>query len=364
MKPDVESVASGVPALVTSPESMALLPSAYARLLVDFLQSRQEHEPRLDRLAVQLPRARWLELLAEVAVQLGEPELPVRIGAALQVRHLGIAGQVLLSCDTLGEAAEQFCRYCRLVDDMGYTRIRRGEHTGEASFYWGADGAEVPPSAMEQIWAGAMLGLSRWLTGRSDLVCDFDFRQPPPAGRAAFEHLLGTRLRFGQQATRAVFPAWVMDLPVATHFPEMRPIVAAQAEVSLRALERQDDALHNRDCAAAQVLVRRVGELIAEYLARGAATVELIAPQLALSPRTLNRRLAEAGTSFRALGETVRCQRAKQLLVNPDVSLAEISFMLGYQEQSAFQRAFKRWTGLTPGEFRAGCLRPRDQMSQ
>jgi AraC-like DNA-binding protein len=356
MKPGVEPAASPLPSPSASPESLALLPSAYARLLVDFLQSRQGREPRLDRLAVQLPRARWLELLAEVAAQLREPELPVRIGAALQVRHLGIAGQVLLSCATLGEAAEQFCRYCRLIDDMGYTRIRRGEHAGEASFHWGVDGAEVPPPAMEQIWAGAMLGLSRWLTGRSDLVCDFEFHQPPPAELAPFERLLGARLRFGRPATRAVFPAWVTDLPVATHFPEMRSIVAAQAEASLRALEGKD---HGCDCDAAQALARRVGELIAEYLARGAATVELIAPQLALSPRTLNRRLAEAGTSFRALGEAVRRQRAEHLLADPAVSLAEISFMLGYQEQSTFQRAFKRWSGLTPGEFRAACQRPR-----
>lgn len=334
--------------------SLALLPSAYARLLADFLQSRLGREPQLARLAVQLPRERWLELLAEVAAQLREPELPVRIGEALRVRHLGIAGQVLLSCDTLGEAAEQFCRYCRLVDDMGYTRIRRGGNTGEASFHWGAGGAEVPPPAMEQIWAGAMLGLSRWLTGRNDLVCDFDFHQLPPADPAPFERLLGARLRFGRQATRAVFPAWVMDLPVATHFPEMRPFVEAQAEASLQALERKEDAVHGLAHDAAQELVRRVSELIAEYLARGTATVELIAPQLALSTRTLNRRLARAGTSFRALGETVRRQRAEQLLANPAVSLAEISFMLGYQEQSAFQRAFKRWTGLTPGEFRAG----------
>ncbi|SMB21955.1 putative transcriptional regulator [Sterolibacterium denitrificans] len=358
MKSGIDPLASPSSSFSSSPESLALLPSAYARLLVDFLQSRQgREEPQLARLAVQLPRVRWLELLAEVAAQLREPELPVRIGAALQVRHLGIAGQVLLSCDTLGEAAEQFCRYCRLVDDMGYTRIRRGEHTGEASFHWGAGGAEVPPPAMEQIWAGAMLGLSRWLTGRSDLVCDFDFHQPPPAAAdlAPFERLLGGRLRFGRPATRAIFPAWVMDLPVATHFPEMRPIVEAQAEASLRALERKDDASHD----PAQALVRRTRELIAEYLARGTATAELIAPQLALSTRTLNRRLAEAGTSFRALGETVRRQRAEHLLANPAVSLAEISFMLGYQEQSTFQRAFKRWTGLTPGEFRADCLRLR-----
>lgn len=350
MKPAGAPLATALPALSSAtPESLALLPSAYARLLIDFLQSRLGHEPRLARLAVQLPRVRWLELLAEVAAQLHEPELPVRIGAALQVRHLGIAGQVLLSCDTLGEAAENFCRYCRLVDDMGYTTIRRDAHSGTARFHWGERGAEVPPPAMEQIWAGAMLGLSQWLTGRSDIAGEFHFHQARPAELAPFEQLLGTRLHFDCQETRAVFPAWMMALPVATHFPQMRPIVEAQAEASLRALEQEINQAHD----ASGELVRRVGSLIADALAKGTASIGLIAPQLALSTRTLNRRLAEAGTSFRALCETVRRTRAQALLRNDTLALAEISFLLGYQEQSTFQRAFKRWTGMTPGEFRA-----------
>ena len=332
------------------PDHTGMLPSAYSRLLVDYLQSRSAALPQLTELMAAVPRGpaartRWFDLLTEMAVRLDEPELPIKIGAALQVRHLGIAGQVLLSCDTLGEAAEQFCRYCRLVDDMGYTRIHRRASTGEATFHWGHGGTEVPPPAMEQIWAGAMLGLSQWLTGRTDIAGEFHFHHPRPADIAGYERMLGPRLRFGRSETRAVFPAWTMELPVATHVPEMRPIVEAQAEASLRALERDHHPVPE--------LVQRVSALIADALAKGAATAEQISPQLALSTRTLNRRLAESGTSFRALCEAVRRTRAENLLLNHAASLAEISFMLGYQEQSTFQRAFKRWTGMTPGEFRA-----------
>ncbi len=335
-----------------TPDPLGMVPSAFARLLVDYLQSRSAALPELAELMAEVPRGptartRWFNLLSEIAERLNEPDLPLKIGAALQVRHLGIAGQVLLSCDTLGEAAEHFCRYCRLVDDTGYTRIHRRARTGEATFHWGAGGTEasVPPPAMEQIWAGAMLGLSQWLTGRADIAGEFHFHHPRPDDIAGYERMLGPRLHFSRQETRAVFPSWTMELPVATHVPEMRPIVEAQAEASLRALERETDRTHDLAC--------RVSELIAHELARGMASVESIAPQLALSSRTLNRRLADAGTSFRALCESVRRTRAENLLCDDTVSLAEISFMLGYQEQSTFQRAFKRWTGMTPGEFRA-----------
>ncbi len=343
-----------VPSTHAAPALPDLVPSAFARLLADYLQSRILDRPELAELVQQVPRGptartRWLNLLAELAARLNEPDLPLKIGAALQVRHLGIAGQVLLSCATLGEAAEQFCRYCRLVDDMGYTRIQRSSTLGEARFHWGTGGSDIPPPAMEQIWAGAMLGLSQWLTGRTDISGEFHFHQARPADLAPFTRMLGARLHFGRHETRAVIPAWAMELPVSTHVPEMRPIVAAQAEASLRALAQEDGQQRDPE----QALVRRVSELIAEHLARGTATVESIAPQLALSTRTLNRRLAEADTSFRLLCKTVRRARAESLLLDPAVSLAEISFMLGYQEQSAFQRAFKRWSGVTPGEFRA-----------
>ncbi|MFI4980520.1 MAG: AraC family transcriptional regulator ligand-binding domain-containing protein [Nevskiales bacterium] len=337
-------------------ESAGMVPSAFARLLSDYLQSRILDVPALAELAAQVPRGptartRWLNLLTEIAERLNEPDLPLKIGAAMQVRHLGIAGQVLLSCDTLGEAAEQFCRYCRLVDDMGYTRIHRSSTIGEATFHWGNNG--VPPPAMEQIWASAMLSLSQWLTGRKDIACEFHFRHPRPDDLAPFERMLGPQLHFGQKATRNVVPAWMMALPVSTHVPEMRAIVEAQAEASLRALAHDGVQMRDQTHAQTPELVRRVSSLIADQLAKGTATVELIAPQLALSTRTLNRRLAEADTSFRLLCEAVRRSRAETLLAEPAVSLAEISFMLGYHEQSTFQRAFKRWTGMTPGEFRA-----------
>jgi AraC-like DNA-binding protein len=72
-----------------------------------------------------------------------------------------------------------------------------------------------------------------------------------------------------------------------------------------------------------------------------------------VSTRTLHRRLEAAGCSFRDLVESTRQARAETFLRNPDISLAEIAFMLGYSEQSTFHNAFKRWTGKTPNEFRS-----------
>ncbi|MBV8063567.1 MAG: helix-turn-helix transcriptional regulator, partial [Nevskia sp.] len=76
-----------------------------------------------------------------------------------------------------------------------------------------------------------------------------------------------------------------------------------------------------------------------------------------LPPRTLQYRLEQLGLSFREVLDQVRCAHAEQLLRNPRICLAEVAFLLGYSDQANFQHAFKRWLGVSPGEYRAARLR-------
>ena len=80
--------------------------------------------------------------------------------------------------------------------------------------------------------------------------------------------------------------------------------------------------------------------------------LEEVAGRLAVSPRRLQYRLKEEGTSFSGLLETARMDIAKSYLGRPEVPISDIAFMLGFSEQSGFNHAFRRWTGVTPKEFR------------
>ena len=97
----------------------------------------------------------------------------------------------------------------------------------------------------------------------------------------------------------------------------------------------------------------RVRDLVTTSLSEGVPLLSDVAGRLAMSGRTLQRRLAEEGTSFQALVDEARRDLAKRLLRDTGFSLIEVAFMTGFSEQSALTRAFKRWVGLTPGAFRA-----------
>jgi AraC-like DNA-binding protein len=246
---------------------------------------------------------------------------------------------VLINCCTLGEAGRQVVRYNRLMGDVGSSHLRVRGECAEDVFQWPEQAP--PPPALEQLWAAATVTLGRWLSGRNDLVWQAHFRCPAPRDQADYLRIFRQPPCFGERETKLVFPARVLDLPIAMGNPELRVIAEAQAASALEALDREPE------------LLRRTRQLIDQRLGSEQASLEEIAAQLGFSVRTLHRRLADCGHRFREMVDETRCARAKTLLRDPNVSLAEVAFMLGYGEQSSFQHAFKRWTGQTPGEFRA-----------
>jgi AraC-like DNA-binding protein len=103
----------------------------------------------------------------------------------------------------------------------------------------------------------------------------------------------------------------------------------------------------------------RVRQAIADVLSEGVPTVSSIASGLAMSARTLQRRLSEQGHSFQGVVDMTRKDLAQRLLAETDYSLAEVAFLTGFSEQSGFSRAFKRWAGQTPRSYRLGTPPPQ-----
>ena len=112
------------------------------------------------------------------------------------------------------------------------------------------------------------------------------------------------------------------------------------------------NALGDRDRSGVGVMSTRVRQILVEDLGQSVLTVDAVATALAVSRRTLTRRLAEEGTSFRHLLDDVRADFARALLKDPSLSIGDIAFFLQYSEPAAFHRSFRRWTGNTPQAFR------------
>lgn len=324
--------------------------TAYARSLFDYLRAlgldptavlpaEKVGDIEAGEMHGQTDLSGWLKLFGQAANQVADPDMGLKLGESLQIRHLGIAGYVLMSCGTLREAEEQMGRFMKLVGELGRAYTRRHGDSAELGMDWGGVGKMPPP--MAQIFAASSAQMSRWLTGRSDLVFDAHFCFSKPADTSYYERIFGRTPRFGLTHTKLVFPAAYFELPITMGNPELREMVEAQAEAVLKTLVGEPEIL------------RRSKIAITQNLSTGRASLANIARVLGISTRTLHRRLEECGCTFRDLVEAVRQSRAETFLRSRDISLAEIAFMLGYSEQSTFHNAFKRWTGITPNEFRA-----------
>ncbi|WP_138467961.1 AraC family transcriptional regulator [Poseidonocella sp. HB161398] len=143
------------------------------------------------------------------------------------------------------------------------------------------------------------------------------------------------------------FGPGAMALPLHRHDPDLQ-----------RHLERYGELLLQSAPEVEVALTHSVEEAVLAHLPEGGApALAVIAADLGLSTRTLNRRLSAEGQSYRELVEEVRRRKAKLMLGDRSLRLAEIAFLLGYSEQSSFTNAFRRWTGLSPGAYRSGLAR-------
>jgi AraC-like DNA-binding protein len=294
----------------------------------------------------------WLSLLAQAVQSTADPETPLKVGASFKIRHLGLVGHVLMSCSTLDDVWKQAHRYVRLLGDVGGPRLVHRRKVSQLHLQWRTD--EPPPPAMQQIFLAASASLGRWLTDRPDLIFDACFQMKRPRHVSEYTRLFRGELLFGQRETKLIFPTSYLELPVASANPLAMKIVEAQAQTMLREMQKNENYGEQTDLVSSVMFALNHGMPI------GRVTLTEVAPLLRLSRRTLQRRLTEGGVTFLEILERARRTRAETLLGDPSISLAEVAFMLGYTEQSTFQQAFKRWTGATPGGYRAHLTAKRD----
>lgn len=256
----------------------------------------------------------------------------LRLGLELQAGHLDSAGLLLASCDTLGEALEQLVELAPIVGEGG-------------DFVLGNDGdfAVVgyrPHLALRQAERveavlASLLRLSIWASGEAFRPAGIRFVHQPLCPSTEYRTLLRIPPSFGASDNALVFSADQLGLPLI------------QANAPLRTHLRQltDRMLAELGQASLGAEVQR---LIRAHPRWGK---ERIASMLSISGRHLNRRLAEEGASFKLLRDATLRRVAVERLRGAS-SLADIAGDLGFSDESAFAKAFRRWTGLTPAQFR------------
>jgi AraC-like DNA-binding protein len=275
-------------------------------------------------------------LVARARALNGEAGLGFYLGLQMRISSHGYLGFAAMAAATAREALELAMRFAPTRTSA--LALRLHVDGKDASLVI----EEVAPlgGARDVILLALVVGirqLGEALTGRS-LPGTADVAFAEPAYVARFAGYIDGRIRFGQPLNQLLFDAALLDLPMSQADPAAVALARAQCERELAALGEE----------AVATAVRR-------QLARpggGFHGLDEVAAALAMSPRTLKRRLAAEGAAFSAILEGERRERAFLLLRDAELSLDQVAERLGYGDVAAFTRAFRRWTGGTPGAYR------------
>ena len=289
---------------------------------------------------VTVPLHAFRALVAEVAVLLADPDLGLHAAIGIRRGDFGLFEFVLRSAMTVGEGCRLCVRYGALFDELARMSIE--EDADEARLDQRVPGEPLGAGRHANEFAiAASVRLVREVIGTDWRPRRVWFAHPCEHDAAPLAAFLGT--------DQIVFGAGSNGLAIGRE-DLARPIVSSDAALGATLELQARLVLVERPTTSD--LLSTVREHIRRGLPYGAPQLETTAIELGLSDRTLQRRLAEAETTFHALVEDIRTTLSTVYLADPELSLGEISFQLGYAEPSTFMRAFKRWTGTTPGRYR------------
>jgi AraC-like DNA-binding protein len=332
--------------LQTRDEVHGMVPVTLVNLLAGYLQQRQvplskimgkayKQSPMgtLDR----FPAEAFCQMLMRAAQHLDDPLLGLHLGQTLSTLHLGALGYVFQSCENVGQVLIRAERYHRLVHDINPIEHRL---TGDnIEVCWGTTRGK-PGALFDETGITAIIKLARDLCGQTLPLTRVDFVNPAPRQVQPYRAFFGCPVHFGQAVSRLVIPLSYMALPLAQPDPMLLKLMEDQVNDAVSRLPDEGDL--------ADVTCRVVANLAKD----GMPELEQVAYEMRMTPRVLYRRLAAQGLNFRELRESALQQLAEQHLRDGRLSLADVALLLGYSEQSAFTRAFKRWTGHTPTQWR------------
>ncbi len=255
---------------------------------------------------------------------------------------LGVVGLACKTLDTIYEALMCHQRFQHLTNQTArYHPAVEGQHLVFREERWGRPRPGL--LRVSEYTALVALQLLRLATERQVSAVAMRTRSPKlsPSLRSMFESFLDAPVHVGADHTALVLDAQVLMMPVQSADAELAEYFRAKLHKSAQ-LEPDEPELLNQVRVAIQ-----------HALATGSPTADRVARRLAMSPRTLQRRLREHEVGYAQLLEQTRRGLAERYLADPTLTLAEVAYLCGYAEQTSFFRAFRQWTGQTPAVRRA-----------
>lgn len=306
---------------------------------INALLSRAGIEPEL----LSQPRARVSpDQYTRLAQTLWLVTQDEHLGFDQQPRRLGtfaLMCQLIIHAGTLGKALDLSAKFYRLFGDEWTVSIERDAHEARlvANIPLSRDPDHFITESMLMIWHG----LASWLIERRIPLERVQFGYPRPEHADEYDALFfAPVMKFNATRTEITFAADYLELPIR------------QDENSLQEFLKTAPAQLLVKFKNASSLTSRIREVLKSHIGEEMPTLNEVASMLYLSPQTLRRRLAGEGKSYQGVKDNLRRDTAIHLLLKPELSLEDVAQQVGFSETSTFHRAFKKWTGVTPGLYR------------
>lgn len=272
----------------------------------------------------------------------GDPFIGIHVAAAGRRGDYGVLEYVCRSAPTVEGGLRRLSRYASLINELIQVTLEIKGQVARLDHRIPGVPLCVGRHANE-FFVAFVLGQLRDMCDCAVVARRAWFAHPEPANVGPLVELLGTSdLAFAREANGLELEAALLERPLSSADPSLLAILDELAEARLAKVD-----------AALPSLVTAVRQAVRESLIDGIPPIGAVARTLGMSRRTLQRRLADDATTYHAVIDDLRHELARAYVGTPSLPLAEIAFLLGYSDVSAFVRAFKRWTGTTPGQLRA-----------
>ncbi len=282
----------------------------------------------------------FLDLVAEA---LHDDYLGLRLAQIPDLREFGLLYYVLASADTLADALKRIARYSSIQNEGVAVHYSETPDIVLSLRYVGVN--RHPDRHQMEFMLAGLVRLLRHLTRSRITPKGLTVEHVRVSQSRELRELFGDNIEFGAISDEMIFPAKLGKLPIVTADPYLHRLLVGYCE----------EALAKRPIGAGEFQSDVVNAIV-PLLPHGKAHADVIAKRLGLSQRTFARRLSSEGLTFSGLLERLRLDLANRYLLDRNLTISQIAWLLGYQEVSGFSHAFKRWSGKTP---RAARTSPR-----
>jgi AraC-like DNA-binding protein len=294
----------------------------------------------LDDPTLRLEVAAQIKVLNLAAAELDDQLLGFHLARSFELGQIGLSYYVMASSEQLSDALRNAERYSGIVNEGVRLHFTLDKSATIALDYMGVDRRSDRHQA--EFWLVTLIRICRQVTETRLAPLQLKVRHGSVGRTEEFKSFFGQDMAFEQDADAIIFPAQTASLPIVGRDVHLNELLRQYAD---KALARQPDSQASFRCA--------VENVIPQLLPHGRARTAEVARQLGMSLRTLSRKLHDEGATYAEILDELRAALAMRYLRESELPVSEIAWLLGYMEISSLTHAFKRWTGMTPRQFRS-----------